>query len=108
MTTPDIRPDLTGDVPRCSTECPHSEQRNDTTETTVRFCTAYGRHIEPGHICLPAVRDLVRLSRRRCDRCRNWTRSNEYPELGFCRVNPDEEGPSWCEDSFCSVWEAKP
>jgi hypothetical protein len=102
----DIRPDLTGDVPRCSTECPRFRYQGWGSEST---CGDGGDFVHREHdLCLVRVREDHALSKRRCDGCRNWTRSNEYQTLGFCRVSPDEEGPAWGEDSFCSVWEAKP
>jgi hypothetical protein len=95
-TTTDIRPDLTGDVPRCSAECQYYDierrQRGPDWYDEDGVCRHESAMREPGDVCLPAVRQLVALSRRRCDGCRDRL-------LVRCaHMRPDD---------YCSRWEAR-
>lgn len=92
-----IAPDLTGDVPRCVVSCPSRER---TLVDRYGHCTdpAQPRHGVIGDICIPRVRELVAISRRRCDGCRDW---ND----GLCANGMYRERRKPGES--CSRWEAK-
>jgi hypothetical protein len=100
-TTTDIRPDLTGDVPRCSTECP-SYDRYETRVGKTRCMMPECGVIRSGQICFPAVRQLVQLSQRRCDGCRHWD-----PRAEWCVHPSTDDDFGWKAHESCSRWEAK-
>ena len=84
MSSLPIDPDESSGVPRCVRECPHYSSDDYGEE-----CSAPGHPVvtESGRSCLPRIRELVALSRRRCER-------------GY-HANSTEPG------DYCSRWEAK-
>lgn len=102
MTSLPIAPDESGDVPRCVRECPHYSSDDYGEE-----CSAPGHPVvtEAGRFCLPRVRELVQISRRRCDGCRHWTALAET-DRGFCESLA--AGHTTHPEESCSRWEARP
>lgn len=98
MTSLPIAPDESSGEPRCQRECPH---RSKTYPTSTVFgpCAITQRPpLQHGALCLPRVRELVAISRRRCDGCRH------VADFWTC---PDRAGVMGTEES-CSRWEARP
>lgn len=61
-------------------------------------------HTEVGLPCLPRIRELVALSRRRCDGCHRFSQSPTRHSDGTCPLRVGLIPP----DGHCEDWEAKP
>lgn len=98
-----IAPDESGDVPRCVRECPHYSSDDYGEE-----CSAPGHPVvtEAGRFCLPRVRELVAISRRRCDGCKWWRETPAHDDgHGHCAAHDQTRHASDC----CRErWEANP
>ncbi len=61
--------------------------------------------VDPGKtLCLPRVRELVQISRRRCDGCRHWTTHGTRTDVGWCSDGGLRDASDCCRER----WEAKP
>jgi hypothetical protein len=90
-----IAPDESSGEPRCQPECPSAHWSAHGV-----FCRSdHDRYYPPSSLCLPRIRELLAISRRRCDGCQNDTEGH-----GVC---PDING-ALAPDGSCSRWEAKP
>lgn len=102
-----IAPDESGDVPRCWTGCGHFDierrQRGPDWYDEDGVCRHESAMREPGDICLPRVRELVALSRRRCDGCHRYEPTTTRHD-GTC---PMRVGVVPAH-GHCEEWEAKP
>jgi hypothetical protein len=95
-------PDESSGVPLCSASCPlYSEGDGEETFGT---CGADGGATCFASYCLPRIRELVALSRRRCDGCRRWHRTPGRAIDGVCSVRVGWVPAHGC----CEEWEAKP
>ena len=101
MPDPRPAPDESSGVPRCVRECPHYSSDDYGEE-----CSAPGHPVvtESGRSCLPRIRELVALSRRRCDGCPRYVEdARAYPSDGRC----SKRGCTTMAHDCCSRWEAK-
>jgi hypothetical protein len=100
------QPDESSGEPRCTRTCELLESVNDTMETMVQICGVTARGIVVGELCRPRVRELVQISRRRCDGCEHWREMVEDDVTtgdGVC----SESETLWCDYESCSRWEER-
>lgn len=102
MTDHPIAPDESSDVPRCVATCPSA--------TVVDCgccvdCEVDRVQTEVGLMCLPRVRELVQISRRRCDGCKWWRETPAHDDgYGQCVAHDQTRAAH----ESCSRWEASP
>ena len=94
-----IAPDESGDVPRCSQRCLHFVGQSFDTYIT---CAIGDREQLRGSPCLPRVRELVAISRRRCDGCRHSKPLQGESDV-FCHLWRIRQNPG----GHCNEWAAK-
>jgi hypothetical protein len=89
-----ISPSYYEGVYACNPECPHWRDQ-------FRNCAVDGDMNSETFLCVPKFRELVALSRRRCDGCRHTDDERVCPSLPTLPrgLAPHES---------CSRWEAKP
>ena len=96
-----IAPDESGDVPRCRDSCPHCES---APMATYVLCSLERTQTLRRAPCLPRIRELVALSRQRCDGCPRYVEdARAYPSDGRC----SKRGCTTMAHDCCSRWEAK-
>jgi hypothetical protein len=91
------QPDESSGEPRCTRTCELLDSVHDTMETMVQICGATARGIVVGELCRPRVRELVQISRRRCDGC-EWLRDDARCPDVYRNLLPD---------GHCSRWEER-
>ena len=100
MPDPPIAPDESGDVPLCVASC----ARARWFDRRLLCDSDNGRHYPHRAVCHPRVRELVALSRRRCDGCHRYADdARAYPADGRCVTR----GCATMRHDCCSRWEAK-
>jgi hypothetical protein len=97
MTEPRPDPDESSGVPLCVESCPHYRGGYEP------WCVL-GSPTDPVTLCHPRIRDLVALSRRRCDGCHHWSGLDDGQ--GACDGFGDRH--STYADECCSRWRARP
>lgn len=107
MTDLPIAPDESTGEPRCVATCPSATPSTcgGVCCSECVDCEVDQVSTEVGLLCLPRVRELVAISRRRCDGCRRYTEDARlYPADGRCVTR----GCATMAHDCCSRWEAKP
>ena len=96
-----IAPDESGDVPLCVASC----ARARWFDRRLLCDSDNGRHYPHRAVCHPRVRELVALSRRRCDGCAWWRETPAHDDgIGHCAAHDQTRR----DGESCSRWEAKP
>ena len=98
MTDLPIAPDESGDVPLCVASC----ARARWFDRRLLCDSDNGRHYPHRAVCLPRIRELVAISRRRCDGCRHSKPLQEESDV-FCHLWRIRQNPG----GHCNEWAAK-
>ncbi len=98
-----IAPDESEGIPECAVTCPHYITRPGTAPDECALEPEMAA--EGAYLCLPRIRELLALSRRRCDGCLHWDALEHRRDSGWCSVWGSKGVGA---EAFCSRWEAKP
>jgi hypothetical protein len=107
MTDPRPAPDESSGVPVCVESCQHYSSRTDEYgDRQHQWCDLdpYRDTHADTEPCLPRIRDLVAISRRRCDGCQHWSPLDDGQ--GACDGFGDRHATY--ADEVCSRWRDRP